>query len=92
MNDRALFDEQKKLLLEVLPQISGHLILVSNEVGLGITPLGEVSRRFVDDAGRLHQELATLCDEVTFIAAGLPLTLKHSPVATKVPTEKYSEP
>jgi len=34
--------------------------MVSNEVGLGITPLGEISRRFVDETGRLHQQLATL--------------------------------
>ncbi|MCF6258454.1 MAG: bifunctional adenosylcobinamide kinase/adenosylcobinamide-phosphate guanylyltransferase [Gammaproteobacteria bacterium] len=70
------FISQRDALLQVLPQLPGHLIMVSNEVGLGITPLGEISRRFVDEAGRLHQQLATLCDQVTFIAAGLPLTLK----------------
>ncbi len=70
------FVRQRNALLQILPQLPGHLIMVSNEVGLGITPLGEISRRFVDETGRLHQQLATLCDQVTFVAAGLPLTLK----------------
>jgi adenosylcobinamide kinase/adenosylcobinamide-phosphate guanylyltransferase len=52
------------------------LIFVSNEVGLGIVPLGAVSRYFVDNAGRMHQQLAQVCDQVTFVAAGLPLELK----------------
>jgi len=74
--DHQQFISQRDALLQVLPQLPGHLIMVSNEVGLGITPLGEISRRFVDEAGRLHQQLATLCDQVTFVAAGLPLILK----------------
>ncbi len=74
--DHQQFVSQRDALLQVLPQLPGHLIMVSNEVGLGITPLGEISRRFVDETGRLHQQLATLSDQVTFVAAGLPLTLK----------------
>lgn len=53
-----------------------QLILVANEVGLGVIPMGELSRRFVDEAGRLNQELAGLADEVVFLAAGLPLLMK----------------
>ncbi|OZA22406.1 MAG: bifunctional adenosylcobinamide kinase/adenosylcobinamide-phosphate guanylyltransferase [Hydrogenophilales bacterium 17-61-9] len=52
------------------------LILVSNETGLGIIPLGELTRRFVDEAGWLNQDLAQLADEVILVAAGLPLVLK----------------
>lgn len=74
--DNQKFISQRDALLQVLPQLPGDIIMVSNEVGLGITPLGEISRRFVDEAGRLHQQLAVLCDRVTFVAAGLPLTLK----------------
>ncbi len=74
--DNKQYINQRDALLQALPQLPGQVILVSNEVGLGITPLGEVSRRFVDEAGRLHQQLATLCDQVTFVAAGLPITLK----------------
>jgi adenosylcobinamide kinase/adenosylcobinamide-phosphate guanylyltransferase len=43
---------------------------------MGVVPMGELSRRFVDEAGRLHQALAAACDRVIFVAAGLPLTLK----------------
>ena len=63
-------------LLEVLPALPGELLFVSNEVGLGVVPMGELTRRFVDEAGRLHQALAARCERVLFVAAGLPLPLK----------------
>jgi adenosylcobinamide kinase / adenosylcobinamide-phosphate guanylyltransferase len=63
-------------LLEVLPALSGELLFVSNEVGLGVIPMGELTRRFVDEAGRLHQAMAARCERVLFVAAGLPLPLK----------------
>jgi adenosylcobinamide kinase/adenosylcobinamide-phosphate guanylyltransferase len=50
--------------------------LVSNEVGMGIVPLGEINRRFQDEQGRLNQAVARIADTVTFVAAGLPLKLK----------------
>ena len=77
--DEALFQQERAALLETLPALPGRVILVSNEVGMGIVPLGELTRRYCDEAGRLHQELAQLCDRVTFVAAGLPLVLKGSP-------------
>ena len=52
--------------------------MVSNEVGLGIIPMGKESRVFVDQAGWLNQALAALVDKVTFTAAGLPMTLKDT--------------
>lgn len=55
------------------------IILVSNEVGLGIVPDNALARMFRDLAGSTHQRLAASCDEVYFIIAGLPLTLKSSP-------------
>lgn len=54
-----------------------NIIFVANEVGLGIIPMGEVTRQFVDEAGRLNQLLAKTADQVIFIAAGLPLVLKR---------------
>lgn len=52
------------------------VILVSNEVGLGIVPDNAMARTFRDLAGSTHQRLAEICDDVYFVAAGLPLTLK----------------
>lgn len=68
--------QQRQAFIEAITQTKGHWLLVSNEVGQGIVPLGELSRRFVDEAGWLHQELAALADEVTFVVAGLPQRLK----------------
>lgn len=63
-------------LVVALRQSDATVFLVSNEVGLGVVPLGEVSRRFVDHAGWMNQAIARCADSVTLIAAGLPLALK----------------
>jgi adenosylcobinamide kinase/adenosylcobinamide-phosphate guanylyltransferase len=74
-----VFGAQRAALLDVLSHPPGDVILVSNEVGLGIIPMGALSRCFVDEAGRLHQALAAVCDQVLFVAAGLPLVMKGPP-------------
>ena len=71
-----LFRKETEALIELLPTLPGHLILVSNEVGWGIVPMHPVSRLFADEQGRLNQRVAAVCDQVTLVAAGLPLTLK----------------
>ena len=68
----------KQSLLHALPTLAGEIYLVSNEVGCGIVPLGELSRRFVDEAGWLHQDIASIADEVVLVTAGLPMRLKGS--------------
>ena len=70
------WQQVKSEFLKALAQHTGTLILVSNEVGCGIVPMGEVSRRFVDEAGWLHQDIAAIADKVTLVTAGLPLHLK----------------
>jgi adenosylcobinamide kinase / adenosylcobinamide-phosphate guanylyltransferase len=70
---------EREALLKALPALPGRVLLVSNETGLGVTPLGELSRRFCDEAGWLHQDLAACCDQVVLTVAGLPLYLKGSP-------------
>jgi adenosylcobinamide kinase / adenosylcobinamide-phosphate guanylyltransferase len=70
------FEPERQSLLDTLPALSGEIILVSNETGLGVVPLGALSRRFVDVSGELHQRLAALCDRVTLTVAGLPHMLK----------------
>ena len=57
----------------------GPVIVVGNEIGLGVIPLGRETRAFVDELGRLNQQVASVCARVTFMAAGLPLTLKGQP-------------
>ena len=73
---KSVFTREREALVAALPGLAGHIILVSNEVGMGIVPLGELSRRFADEAGRLHQDLAGICDKVTLMVAGLPLVIK----------------
>ncbi len=63
-------------LLDAIRAAPGRLILVSNEVGLGIVPENRMARDFRDHAGRLHQQVAALVPEVYFLAAGLPLKMK----------------
>jgi adenosylcobinamide kinase/adenosylcobinamide-phosphate guanylyltransferase len=63
-------------LVELLPRQPGPLVLVSNEVGLGVVPADAMARAFIDHAGWLHQRIAEQADDVVFMAAGLPLHLK----------------
>jgi adenosylcobinamide kinase/adenosylcobinamide-phosphate guanylyltransferase len=78
--DAAGYDRARADLLAAARAAAGdrrrQLILVANEVGLGVVPMGELNRRFVDEAGRLNQDLAGLADSVVFLAAGLPLIMK----------------
>ncbi|MBF0627736.1 MAG: bifunctional adenosylcobinamide kinase/adenosylcobinamide-phosphate guanylyltransferase [Magnetococcales bacterium] len=74
----ARFADERHALLETVPRLSGPVVLVSNETGLGVIPMGEINRRFVDESGWLHQDLARSCDRVSLMVAGLPLTLKGS--------------
>ena len=87
----ATFHEQRAALLDALAGAkggegdagdagdAGDILLVSNEVGMGIVPYGAVSRCFSDEAGRLNQAVAAVCERALFIIAGLPLTLKGAP-------------
>lgn len=64
-------------LLEALRTAGGPVVLVSNEIGLGVTPMGADVRRFVDELGRLHQAIAALCSDVTWMVAGLEQAVKR---------------
>lgn len=70
------FRAERESLLATLQKACGDVILVSNEVGSGVVPIGAVSRWFVDEAGRLNQDLARICGRAVLIVAGLPLALK----------------
>ncbi|HEX5459353.1 MAG TPA: bifunctional adenosylcobinamide kinase/adenosylcobinamide-phosphate guanylyltransferase [Steroidobacteraceae bacterium] len=69
-------ETERSSLLRALAQAPGQVILVSNETGLGVIPPGTLSRRFLDVSGELHQSLATACERVTLVVAGLPQRLK----------------
>lgn len=75
-DDATLLPAQCAALLAALPNLPGRVIFVSNETGLGVVPMGELTRRYVDAAGELHQRLAAVCNDVVLTVAGLPLVLK----------------
>lgn len=74
--DCPLLAAETGALIDVLPQLPGRILLVSNEVGWGIVPMQPLSRLFADEQGRLNQRVAAVCERVTLVAAGLPLELK----------------
>ncbi|MFI7857818.1 bifunctional adenosylcobinamide kinase/adenosylcobinamide-phosphate guanylyltransferase [Pseudomonas promysalinigenes] len=82
LTNLLMLDDPKRLaaerdaLLDCLEQLPGTIILVSNETGLGVVPMGELTRRYVDLAGWLHQSIAERCQRVVLTVAGLPLMLK----------------
>ena len=65
--------------LIAIEQAPGPVVLVGNEIGLGVIPMGREVRAFVDALGVLNQQVAQSCQRVTLMAAGLPLTLKGNP-------------
>ncbi len=80
LDDATRLAAERDALLDCLAALPGRVLLVSNETGLGVVPLGELSRRYVDEAGWLHQALAERCGRVVFTVAGLPMTLKGEPL------------
>ncbi|MBR9971575.1 bifunctional adenosylcobinamide kinase/adenosylcobinamide-phosphate guanylyltransferase [Magnetospirillum sulfuroxidans] len=69
---------ETEALAEVLATARGTVVLVSNEVGLGLVPETRLGRDFRDHQGRVNQRIAQICHRVVFVAAGLPLVLKDS--------------
>lgn len=76
LDDRDVAAECDVLVSGLSRPMPSPIVLVSNEVGLGIVPDNAMARAFRDHAGRLHQAIAAIASKVTFVAAGLPLTLK----------------
>ncbi|MDP2748917.1 bifunctional adenosylcobinamide kinase/adenosylcobinamide-phosphate guanylyltransferase [Pseudomonas sp.] len=76
LDNPARLSAERDALLDCVGGLPGWILLVSNETGLGVVPLGELTRRYVDEAGWLHQALAERCERVVFTVAGLPMVLK----------------
>ena len=62
---------------KALMDANGPVVMVSNEIGLGVTPLSTEARRFVDELGRLHQAVAARCARVTLMVAGIEVAVKR---------------
>lgn len=77
LDNETRFVQERSALFDVLKNSRGHIVFVSNEVGQGVVPMNALSRRFVDESGRLHQQLASVCHRVVFVTAGLPQILKN---------------
>ncbi len=73
------WQEQKDRFLAALKEARCDIILVTNEVGQGVVPMGKLSRDFVDQSGWLHQQIAAIADRVTMMQFGIPLVLKPPP-------------
>ena len=69
-------EEESSNLVAAFDALSGSVVLVTNEVGMGVVPDNALARAFVDAAGRLHQVVAEAADRVVFMAAGRPLIVK----------------
>ncbi|MBC9250232.1 bifunctional adenosylcobinamide kinase/adenosylcobinamide-phosphate guanylyltransferase [Pseudomonas alcaligenes] len=80
LDDDGRLQAERDALLACLGELPGRIILVSNETGLGVVPLGELTRRYVDLAGWLHQDIAARSQRVVFTVAGLPMLLKGEPL------------
>lgn len=76
MHHERNIDAEADRLCACLQQLDFEVILVSNEVGLGLVPDTPLGREFRDAQGRLNQRVAAVCDIVEFVAAGLPVRLK----------------
>ena len=70
--------KEVELLSEYLTASPNRIILVSNEIGMGLVPMEKLSRAFRDEQGRLNQRIAAAADHVEFVVSGLPMTLKGS--------------
>jgi adenosylcobinamide kinase/adenosylcobinamide-phosphate guanylyltransferase len=74
--DTAAESAQVLPLLLAIRKTTGPVVMVGNEIGMGVIPMGSEVRAFVDTLGKLNQDVASTCQRVTLMVAGLPLTLK----------------
>ena len=81
-------DAARDVLLESLAAAPGPVVLVANEVGLGIVPDNAMARAFRDHAGRLNQAVAAVAGHVYFVAAGIPMTMKGAPPPVGLPDRR----
>ena len=76
LDDPQVFEQERESFIRAIHDFDQQIIIVSNETNMGIVPLGELSRRFCDEAGLLHQHLGRHVDHVVLMVAGLSHTIK----------------
>ena len=74
--DDIEWDHAREALCDAVSEARGPVLLVSNEIGLGVSPMSREARRFVDELGRLHQAVAARCERVTWMVAGIEVPVK----------------
>src|SRR6218665_653724 len=74
----AAMDERVDALCGALRDATGPVVCVSNEIGLGLSPMTSEARRFVDELGRVHQRVAAVCSRVTWMVAGIEVPVKQA--------------
>lgn len=72
--DATGWSDERAALLSLLPRLQSRVVFVSNEVGWGVSPLGREARAYVDELGRLNQDIARCCGQLTLMVAGQPWT------------------
>lgn len=83
-NDSQGWDDERKAFIKALSNTKANIVIVSNEVGSGVIPLGELSRDFVDRAGWLNQTLANLADKAILVVAGCAINLKPNNQSSEI--------
>jgi adenosylcobinamide kinase/adenosylcobinamide-phosphate guanylyltransferase len=78
---RERLEAERHELLAAVEQCRGNLIIVTNELGSGVVPMGELSRYFIDEHGWTNQRLAEVCDSVVLMVAGVPVAVKSPPAS-----------
>jgi adenosylcobinamide kinase/adenosylcobinamide-phosphate guanylyltransferase len=73
----AIWRTMQEELCGAISASRGPVLLVSNEIGLGVSPLSREARMFIDELGRLHQAIAAICESVTLMVAGIPVPIKR---------------
>ena len=77
--ERPMSNATPDHLASTVASCAGPLVLISNEIGLGVIPMGRDVRHFVDALGTMNQAAAAACERVTLMSAGLPMLLKGQP-------------
>ena len=75
----ATLHDECEALCAAIRQAPGPVVIASNEIVMGLSPMTLQTRHFVDELGRLHQSVAAVCERVTLMVAGIEVAVKREP-------------